>query len=401
MMRVKERTPKISGGWLGLVLGIAGAALFFLLGYLLAERRFAEVLPAPDSRVSAECLRNAQPQDHNKLETALGRLLQKINLSRAAQVNRQNWQRLRSGVLEWSRLRMDGVCFDPELLRLVLQSAKEFLGRDFALRLLFSYDNEGGISSFLLLDGETVVTIGTFITAKSLVEPGLRRPRLAIVIDDLGLSLSSAAEFAAISLPLTFAVLPRLENSKRVAGYLQERRCDMILHLPMEPRDYPDVDPGPGALLCAMDEKQMRSTLLENLASVPGIIGVNNHMGSRLTANPVKMRMVMRVLRDRELFFLDSLTIAGSCAYEEARAAGIPALRRDVFLDNLRDEQHILLQLRTLLTVAAIRGTAIGIGHPYAETAAALKKFHRMAEQAGVEIVALRRLFVQPLKFIE
>ncbi|MBN2707047.1 MAG: divergent polysaccharide deacetylase family protein [Deltaproteobacteria bacterium] len=400
-MRVKERKPKVSRGWLGLALGIAGAALFFFLGYLLAERRFSEVLPAPGSRVSPELFQETRPRVRNELETALGRLLQKINLSRAAQVNRQYWQLMHSGALEWSQLRFDGVCLEPELLRLVLQSAKEFLGRDFALRLLFSYDKEGGISSLLLLDGEHVVAVGTFITARSLVEPGPQRPRLAVVIDDLGLSLSSAAEFAAISLPLTFAVLPRLENSRRVAEYLLERRCDIILHLPMEPRDYPDVDPGPGALFCAMDEKQLRSVLLENLASVPGIIGVNNHMGSRLTANPVKMKMVMRALRDRDLFFLDSLTIAGSCAYEEAQAAGIPALRRDVFLDNLRDEQHILLQLQTLLTVAEIRGTAIGIGHPYAETAAALKKFNRMAEQAGVEIVALRRLFVQSLKSID
>jgi polysaccharide deacetylase 2 family uncharacterized protein YibQ len=183
-----------------------------------------------------------------------------------------------------------------------------------------------------------------------------------------------------------------LKNSLKVASHFVDHHRDIILHAPMEPRGYPSVDPGPGALFISMGDEEVSSVFLEDLQFIPGIVGVNNHMGSRLTADPQKMALVMKILKGRNLFFLDSRTIAGSVAYEKAVEAGIPALQRDIFLDNVPDVEHIVEQFQALIEVARIKGRAIGIGHPYPETAIALALLPEMASRAGVEVVAVREL---------
>jgi polysaccharide deacetylase 2 family uncharacterized protein YibQ len=120
-------------------------------------------------------------------------------------------------------------------------------------------------------------------------------------------------------------------------------------------------------------------------------------MGSRLTTNPEKMNQVMAVLKGRGLFFLDSRTIAHSVAYKSAVTYGIPALQRDVFLDNERDVAKIIEQFRLLIEIARVKNRAIGIGHPYPETLDALGRFAGIAESAGVKIVAVRK-FLPGLK---
>jgi polysaccharide deacetylase 2 family uncharacterized protein YibQ len=107
------------------------------------------------------------------------------------------------------------------------------------------------------------------------------------------------------------------------------------------------------------------------------------------------MRLLMRVLKGYDLFFVDSRTIADTVAYQEATLAGIPALQRDVFLDNDPDCQHILEQFPVLFEVARGRGYAVGIGHPYPETAAVLKELPELAEREGIKIVSLRELIVR------
>ena len=141
-----------------------------------------------------------------------------------------------------------------------------------------------------------------------------------------------------------------------------------------------------------MHEGQLKQEFIEDLEFLLGIIGVNNHMGSRLTADPQKMTQVMDVLKGRGLFFLDSRTIASSVAYRQAQTAGIPALQRDVFLDNERNVVKIIEQFRVLIEIARIKKSAIGIGHPYPETLKALSRFPQIAESDGIEMVAVRKL---------
>jgi len=292
------------------------------------------------------------------------------------------------------RIWLKGVTCDLEALTGFLERTRANLKWDFNYSLLISSDANRGRLDFLVLDGFEVVVVANFTVARfqPVPVPGNDRPQLAIVIDDLGRSLENAARFAALPLPLTFAVFPKLRNSRKVAGYFVAHHCDIMLHMPMEPRDYPHQDPGPGALFMTMHEGQLKQEFAEDLEFLPGIIGVNNHMGSRLTADPRKMTQVMDVLKGRGLFFLDSRTIASSVAYRQAQVAGIPALQRDVFLDNERDVAKIIEQFRILIEIARIKKSAIGIGHPYPETLKALSRFPKIAESAGIEIVVVRKL---------
>lgn len=134
-------------------------------------------------------------------------------------------------------------------------------------------------------------------------------------------------------------------------------------------------------------------TLLQAaLKSLPQVVGVNNHMGSSLTENPQAMRVVMRELKQRDLFFLDSRTSADSRAYQIARDMGIPTAKRHVFLDNDVQPSQIVAQLHRLAEMASEQGYAIGIGHPYPETLRALKDTLPMIRQAGIQIVPISHL---------
>ena len=373
---------------------LGGAALFFFLGYLVADRLALKPDKPIRQLVSRPLLVSRQPRVREELAKALNRLEKRLAVGQSAIVIDRHWEVMRNGPHEWTRVRLQGKYQELETLLQMLEASREVLARDFNLQVLIHLDRSSGVLNLLVLDAEEVVIVGSFdVVSKELISgPELARPRLAIVIDDLGRSLEIAAEFTTLPLPLTFAVFPMLENSLKVATYFVDHHRDIILHAPMEPRGYPAVNPGPGALLCAMGDEELSSIFIDDLQFLPGIIGVNNHMGSRLTADPQKMALVMEILKGRNLFFLDSRTIADSVAYKRAVEVGIPALQRDVFLDNVQDEEHIVEQCRALIEVARVKGSAIGIGHPYPETMTALGFLPEMANQAGVEVVALREL---------
>jgi polysaccharide deacetylase 2 family uncharacterized protein YibQ len=142
----------------------------------------------------------------------------------------------------------------------------------------------------------------------------------------------------------------------------------------MEPTEYPEVDPGEGALITTMTPDELLSQLNQNLASVPFVIGVNNHMGSRLTENSAKMRQIFTILKRRNLFFVDSLTSPNSRCKQAARLLKLKFARRQVFLDHDQDPNTIRFQIKRLVSIAKKRGKAIGIGHPYPTTWEVLKE---------------------------
>lgn len=215
-------------------------------------------------------------------------------------------------------------------------------------------------------------------------------PRIAIVIDDLGRSVAAVDALLALGEPITFAVLPFESETRKVVHRLQEAKAEMILHLPMEARG--SADPGPGALLRAMERSQLQEGTRAALAAVPGIKGVNNHMGSALAADERAMEAVLEVLRDENLFFLDSRTAADTRGYAVARRLGLPAAERQVFLDNDRSTSAIVHQLHELFALAKSRGGAIAIAHPYPETLAALRSELPKARNQGIEIVPASQL---------
>lgn len=219
------------------------------------------------------------------------------------------------------------------------------------------------------------------------VPAGEETPRVAIVIDDVGFEEGPALDMASLGLPLTFAVLPYQRHTRSLASRLRASGREVILHLPMEPQAYPALNPGQGAISEEMQPAEIAATVRRALDEVPEAVGVNNHMGSRVTVDPVAMRAVLGVIRERGLYFLDSRTTSDTIAYDMARDMGIPALERSVFLDDRREESYIEGQVRELLRKAREQGAAVGIGHANRVTAAALRGCAGLLRSAEIQIV--------------
>jgi len=224
-------------------------------------------------------------------------------------------------------------------------------------------------------------------TPAAKVEPG-PQGRVAVIIDDLGLSLPAARCFLAVEAPLTFAVLPFQPHTRDVAEEAHRAGRAVLLHLPMEPSQYPAVDPGPGALLKTMDRAEIQRRVEEAIGEVPFIIGVNNHMGSRFTEDAERMGWVLAEIKQRGLLFLDSRTSVQSMAFQTARQMGVRTAQRTVFLDNVQEPEAIRIQIRRLVTLARQRGRAVAIGHPYPVTCQVLKEEYNYLK-SKVELVPI------------
>ena len=229
----------------------------------------------------------------------------------------------------------------------------------------------------------------THIVAKK-VSKRRHLPKIAIIIDDMGYEYIIDEKFIRMAAPLSFAFLPYGPNTKRLARLAASKKRDILVHVPMEP-DNKNVDPGPGVLTLDMDIDALIETLEQNIKAVPGAIGVNNHMGSRFTANRKAMKYVLTILKQKGLFFVDSRTTKKTVAFEMAQKMGVPSAERAVFLDNSESKRAIEFQLRRLVRLAKRDGMAIGIGHPYRITYEVL---YRMlpAIQKEVVIVPVHRL---------
>ncbi|MBT8489842.1 MAG: divergent polysaccharide deacetylase family protein, partial [Deltaproteobacteria bacterium] len=196
------------------------------------------------------------------------------------------------------------------------------------------------------------------------------KPRIALIIDDIGNSRSRARQFLDLNVPITFSVLPRLEYSCSLAMEIHRQEHEIMLHQPMEPHNS-HLDPGPGALYVGDKSKTITRIIESNISDVPYAIGVNNHMGSRFTERQHEMTETLKVVKRNDLFFIDSLTTNHSQAFETAKKLHVTAARRNVFLDNTRSKSAILYQLGKLMKLSRKYGYAIGIGHPFSETAKA------------------------------
>ena len=216
-------------------------------------------------------------------------------------------------------------------------------------------------------------------------------PRIALIIDDLGYDRDMAISFFQLDLPLTFSVLPIAPHTETIVQTAKRRGRELMLHLPMEPKNYPSINPGPGALLTEMDETEIRRTLKAHLSRVEGSRGVNHHMGSCFTERNDKMSIVLRELKKRNLFYIDSRTTKETVALEMAKKMSVPAARRHVFLDNELSPKRIRFQMERLLGMARRSGSAIGIAHPHKETLQILKDYQHRLEN-GVKVVPASEL---------
>jgi hypothetical protein len=220
-------------------------------------------------------------------------------------------------------------------------------------------------------------------------------PRVALIIDDLGYDRPAAERLMELNAPFTFAILPHSPHQETIARAAHARGLEVILHLPMEPVEYPDVNPGPGTLLAAMSPDELLRVLEEDLRAVPHIRGVNNHMGSRLTARSEQLYQVFSVLKRRGLYFVDSRTTEETVCRPSARLFELPFAQRDVFIDHVHEPATVRRQLREMVRTARLKGEAIAIGHPHPVTVAVLRE--ELPElRRQVEIVPASRL-VRPV----
>lgn len=231
------------------------------------------------------------------------------------------------------------------------------------------------------------------LPAEAPPEPPVKpaKGRLAIVIDDMGEDVALAQELARLGAPVAFSIWPDSSQREAVLKIAKAAGREILIHLPMQPKHYPQVKPGPHPLLLSMGAEEIKATVRRAVTRVHGAIGVNNHMGSEFTESNLGMRLALTALQDSGLFFLDSRTTAATVGVAEAKRLGLRVYQRDVFLDNEQDAAAILRQLRKAEATARERGHAIAIGHPHKETVQALRQWLRDKDKA-VQVVTVSSL---------
>tara|TARA_B100000513_G_scaffold189828_1_gene113830 strand:+ start:323 stop:1516 length:1194 start_codon:yes stop_codon:yes gene_type:complete len=221
------------------------------------------------------------------------------------------------------------------------------------------------------------------------------RPLIAVVIDDMGVDQRRSARAIKLAAKVTLSFLPYSRDLKRQAAEAAAAGHEVMLHVAMEPESS-EVDPGPNVLLTGVPAPELLTSLRWNLDQMGGYAGINNHMGSRFTRDLPGMRVVMTELKQRGLFFLDSVTSHDTVGARAAREAGVPYATRDVFIDHKDEEAYVHKQLDKVAAKARKHGSAIAIGHPRDITLRALKEWLPKVQAEGFELVGVSRLLHRP-----
>ena len=231
--------------------------------------------------------------------------------------------------------------------------------------------------------------------APAAYQPGhTTAPLIAIVLDDLGPDVLATRRAIAMAPTITLSFLPYAPHVSELADEARALGHEILAHVPMEP--YGNADPGRNALMLAQSEDEFKKRLDWNLNQFDGYVGINNHMGSRLTEQARPMLTLMAEMQRRDLLFLDSRTTAQSLGSNMAKASGVPALERDIFLDHAQGPDHLLSQLFELERVAQANGVAIAIGHPHPLTLDVLEIWSRGIESKGLRLAPLTALLRAP-----
>ncbi|HZG85045.1 divergent polysaccharide deacetylase family protein [Paenibacillus sp.] len=257
---------------------------------------------------------------------------------------------------------------------------------------------------FMILTGYACPARPAFASRWSPTETGggeLRR--IAVVIDDFGSAMKGTEEILSLPIPITAAVMPFLPTTRRDAEEAHRRGHEVIVHLPMEPIRGKRSWLGPGAITTDLSDEEIRKRVNAAIDDVPHARGVNNHMGSKATADPRVMRIVMDVCRERGLYFLDSRTSPRSQAAAEAERVGVPLVDNDLFLDEVYSASHVHKQLRKLALSIDRQPDIIVIGHvgpPGLITAAALRSaIPNLREDA--DFVRLSEMLPEPAPLLK
>jgi polysaccharide deacetylase 2 family uncharacterized protein YibQ len=216
--------------------------------------------------------------------------------------------------------------------------------------------------------------------------------RIAVVVDELGGRADVVDRVLALSRPVALGVLPGLPLTRQIVRDAARARLEVLVQLPLEPYRYPEADPGPGVLLTSMTPDEVDRRTRRHLAAVPGAVGVVTRMGSRFTEDHPRMQALLEPVRAQGLCFVDSLTTHRSVGYDLARAIGIPAARRQVFIDADETEAGAREGLGAVERWAERRGSVVAIAHGRLLTLRLLEEALPRWEARGLRVVPLSEL---------
>jgi hypothetical protein len=218
-------------------------------------------------------------------------------------------------------------------------------------------------------------------------EKTLPPARLALIIDDGGYSIDRVKELLGMGKPMTFAILPNTPHGRKVALMAHENGEQVMLHLPMEPRESDRYSLEQDTVLAGMDKREIQNILQKDLAQIPNVRGVNNHMGSKATEDTAVMQALMEVLKKEGLFYIDSHTSSHTVGPQMARQVGVAFGSNDRFIDPEKDLETIKKAIRQVMRKAKKEGKTIAIGHPHPLTAQAIREMIPEIEKAGIKLV--------------
>lgn len=375
------------------VLAVVGALLILASAYLSREelKQYLFPLPPPPPRQTA--LDKIQAADE-----LVSRLISSLSLSEYY-ISLKQFPR-KDSELEWAE-RFITVSLPPEIslhqIEHVLASAYAFREPE-DLRADTSYENDNCLHITIHI-GKRITHQLFFQPAPPPLLPEEQKPpespyRVALVIDDLGESYQRFKELEALEVPITYALLPFQTHSVKIANEIHAKNCgELILHLPLEPWNSSNHSINHGTLFTSMNREELLEQLERNIKAVPHLAGVSNHMGSKFTEDSQKMTLLLEVLREKNLYFLDSRTSKKTVGYALAKKMLLKTARRDLFLDSTHDQQFAEKQLQKILPLVQRRGgRLIVIGHPHHYTISALKEYLPLLKEQGITFVPLSEL---------
>lgn len=217
------------------------------------------------------------------------------------------------------------------------------------------------------------------------------RAEIVLVIDDFGYTQNETVRgFLESETALTYAIIPGLPHSKAIAEELERLKKPILIHMPMEPMQG-KVETGGYTLLTSLAPRQIKKRIRNAIADVPFARGMNNHMGSKATADSQLVAAALAELKKYDMLFLDSRTSIKSVGFAFARKEGIPAFRNNIFLDVVDTQEYVEKRLKQLAEIARKRGRAIGIGHPRPNTLAAIRAVVPQLESEGILFKGLKK----------
>ncbi|WP_340009582.1 divergent polysaccharide deacetylase family protein [Paenibacillus sp. FSL K6-0276] len=239
------------------------------------------------------------------------------------------------------------------------------------------------------------------VTNTQLEESTPKRNKVVIIIDDFGNDMKGTDEMFSLPVKLTVAVMPFLPTSFKDATRAHERGDDVLLHLPMEPRQGNPKWLGPGAILAKMSDEEVRQKVESALDNVPFAIGINNHMGSKITGDERIMAVILSVCKERGLFFVDSKTNYHSIAGNMAYRMGLPRVENHIFLDDTHTASHVMKQMGLAKDLAQDQRFCVTIGHVGVhgkETAAGIRSGIEQLKDS-VEFIGISDLVKNEMKW--